>query len=55
MVHKLQTANKGALPELDVSVVPHSTKGLTDEELSKKNVPIPISNITLKLVTVDKK
>jgi hypothetical protein len=55
MVHKLQTANKGTLPELDVSIVPHSTKGLTDEDLSKKNVPIPISNITLKLVTVDKK
>jgi hypothetical protein len=37
-----------------VSVVPHSTKGLSDEELAKKNVAIPISDITLKLVTVEK-
>jgi tyrosinase len=54
-IHKLRTANRGTLPELDVSVVPHSTKGLSDEELVKKNISIPISNITLKLVTVNKK
>ena len=46
---------KGVLPELEVSVVPHSTAGLSDEDLAKKNISIPISNITLKLVTVDKK
>jgi tyrosinase len=55
MIHKLRTANQGTLPELDVSVVPHSTKGLSAEALAKKSVAIPISNITLKLVTVEKK
>ena len=55
IIHKLQTANKGTLPELDVSVIPHSTKGLSDDDLAKQNIAIPISNITLKLVTVDKK
>ena len=55
MIHKLRTANKGVLSELDVSVVPHSTKGLSDDELAKKNLSIPISNITLKLVIVEKK
>jgi tyrosinase len=54
LVHRLRTANKGTLPELDVWVVPHSTRGVSDEDLAKKNVPIPISNITLKLVTVEK-
>ncbi|MDB5309116.1 MAG: tyrosinase [Gemmataceae bacterium] len=54
-VQKLRTANKGVLPELEVFVVPHSTAGLSDEELAKKDVVIPISNITLKLVTVEKK
>jgi tyrosinase len=55
MVHKLRTANKGTLPELDVSVVPHSTKGISDADLEKQNVVVPISDITLKLVTVEKK
>jgi tyrosinase len=54
MIKKLRTANKGELPELEVSVVPHSTAGLSDEDLAKKNLSIPISNITLKLVTVEK-
>jgi hypothetical protein len=31
------------------------TAGLSDEELSKKDISVPISNITLKLVTVEKK
>jgi hypothetical protein len=55
MVQKLRSANKGVLPELDVSVIPHSTAGISDEELAKKDIVIPISNITLKLVTVEKK
>ena len=55
MVQKLRSANKGVLPELDVSVIPHSTAGISDEEIAKKNIVIPISNITLKLVTVQKK
>jgi Common central domain of tyrosinase/Polyphenol oxidase middle domain len=54
LIQKLRTANKGVLPELEVSVVPHSTAGLSDTDLAKKNVEIPISNITLKLVTVEK-
>jgi hypothetical protein len=55
LVQKLRTANNGTLPELDVSVVPHSTKGLSDADLAKQNLAIPISDITLKLVTVDQK
>jgi tyrosinase len=55
LVQKLRTANRGVLPELEVSVVPHSTAGLSDEDLAKKDVVIPISNITLKLVAVGKK
>jgi hypothetical protein len=55
MVQKLRTASRGAMPELEVSVVPHSTAGLSDEELAKKDISIPISNITLKLVTIEKK
>ena len=38
-----------------MSVIPHSTAGLSDEDLAKKNIDIPISNITLQLVTVEKK
>lgn len=55
LVHKLRTANKGTLPELDVSVVPHSPKGFSDADLEKLNIAVPISDITLKLVTVEKK
>jgi len=55
LVQKLRSANKGRLPELEVSVIPHSTTGLSDEELAKKNIDIPISNITLKLVTAEQK
>lgn len=54
LVQKLRSANKGVLPEFEVSVVPHSTAGISDEELAKQNVVVPISNITLKLVTVGK-
>ncbi len=53
LVQNLSKANKGQLPELEVSVVPHSTAGLSDEDLAKQNIKIPISNITLKLVAVD--
>jgi tyrosinase len=55
VVQRLRSANKGKLPELEVSVVPHSTAGLSDDELAKKKLDIPISNITLKLVAVEKK
>jgi tyrosinase len=51
----LRSANGGKLPELEVSVIPHSTAGLSAEDLAKKNIDIPISNITLQLVTVEKK
>jgi hypothetical protein len=54
LVQKLRSANKGKIPEMDVSVIPHSTAGLSDEDLAKKKIEIPISNITLKLVTVEK-
>jgi hypothetical protein len=55
VVQKLRSANKGKLPELEVSVIPHSTTGLSDEDLAKKNNDIPISNITMKLVTAEQK
>jgi len=51
LLQRLRRANGGTLPDLDVAVVPHSTAGLSDEELAKQNITIPISNITLKLVT----
>jgi hypothetical protein len=55
LVKKLRSANKGELPELQVSVIPHSTTGLSDEDLAKKNIDVPISNITLKLVSAEQK
>ena len=55
VVQKIRRANKGTLPELDVSIVPHSTAGLSDEELAKLMIDVPISNITLKLVTPEPK
>jgi hypothetical protein len=55
LVLKLRSANKGKLPELEVSAIPHSTTGLSDEDLAKKNIEIPISDITLKLVTAEQK
>ena len=55
LVQKIRSANRGKLPELEVSVIPHSTVGLSDEDLAKKDVEIPISNITLKLVSAEKK
>jgi tyrosinase len=54
LVQRLRTANKGKLPDLQVWVVPHSTAGLSDDDLAKKKLEIPISNITLKLVTAEK-
>ena len=54
LVQRLRAANKGELPELEVAVVPHSTAGLSDDDLAKKDITIPISNITLKLVTVER-
>jgi hypothetical protein len=55
MVQKITRANKGVLPELDVSIVPHSTAGLSDEDLAKQKIDIPIGNITLKLATAEQK
>ena len=54
VVQRFRTANKGKLPELEVTVKPHSTTGLSDEELAKKDIEVPIANITLKLVEVEK-
>jgi tyrosinase len=51
LVQRIRRANGGALPDLDVAIVPHSTAGLSDEDLAKQDISIPISNITLKLVT----
>jgi tyrosinase len=55
MVEKLRTANKGRLPDLEVAVVPHSTAGLSDADLAKTKIEVPIANITLKLVEPEKK
>ncbi len=53
IVRTLQSANKGNLPDFEVSIVPHSTAGLSDAALAKQKISIPISNITLKLVTME--
>jgi tyrosinase len=50
LVQRIRRANGGTLPDLDVAIVPHSTAGLSDDDLAKKNISIPLSNITLKLV-----
>jgi tyrosinase len=55
VLQKLRSANRNVLPDLEVSVVPHSTAGLTDADLAKQKIEVPISNITLKLVTEEKK
>jgi hypothetical protein len=55
LVQRIRRAHNGTLPELDVTVVPHSTTGLSDADLEKQKIDIPISNITLNLVTADKK
>ena len=38
-----------------MSVVPHSTDGLSAVDLAKKDIEVPVSDITLKLVEPDKK
>lgn len=51
LVQAIRRANKGELPELEVHVIPHSTAGLSEADLAKQKVDIPIGNVTLKLVT----
>ena len=54
----LQEGNQAAGPRVgfvrskEVPVVPHSTAGLSDKELAKKAIDIPISDITLRVVAV---
>jgi tyrosinase len=55
VVQALRRANRGTLPDLQVSIVPHSTAGLTDGDLAKEKIEVPIGNVTLKLVTTEKK
>jgi len=54
-VHAIQIANKGKLPDLAVAIVPHSTRGLSAADLAKQNFQIPVANITLTLITAEKK
>jgi tyrosinase len=54
VVQRLKSANKGKLPEFEVAIIPHSTAGLTAQELAKQKVTIPISNISLTIATVEK-
>jgi Common central domain of tyrosinase/Polyphenol oxidase middle domain len=55
VLQKLRRANDNALPDLEVSIVPHSTAGMSDADLAKEKIDVPISNATLKLITEDKK
>ncbi|HEY1375854.1 MAG TPA: tyrosinase family protein [Gemmataceae bacterium] len=51
VVQAIRRANKDELPELQVLIVPHSTAGLSDADLAKEKTEVPISNVTLKLVS----
>lgn len=55
VVQKLRRANKGVVPELDVIIRPVSTTGVSAEELAKKKIDVPIKDVTLKVVTEEKK
>jgi hypothetical protein len=55
VLQKLRLANGNVLPELEVSLVPHSTSGESDADLANQKIEVPITNITLKLVTEEQK
>ncbi|QVL30804.1 tyrosinase family protein [Telmatocola sphagniphila] len=50
-IQAIKRANKGKLPELQIHIIPHSTTGVSDDDLAKQNLDIPIANITIKLVS----
>ncbi len=52
LVERLRRANGGTIPELDVTIVPRSTAGVSPDELAKRKISIPITDVSLKLVTV---
>ena len=55
VLQKLRRANENTLPDLEVTIVPHSTAGVSDADLAKEKIEVPITNVTLKLVTEEKK
>lgn len=55
VLQRLRRANNNTLPDLEVSIVPHSTAGLSDADLAREKIEVPISNVILKLITEDKK
>lgn len=55
VVERLRTGNKNELPELEVTILPVSTLGLSADELAKKKLEVPIKDVTLQLVTEEKK
>jgi tyrosinase len=55
VLQRLRRANGNALPDLEVTIVPHSTAGVSDDDLAKEKIEVPIANVTLKLVTEEKK
>ena len=55
IVQAIQSESKGKLPDLAMAILPHSTSGLIASDLAKQDVQIPIANITLNVVTAEKK
>ena len=51
VIEKLGRANNNTLPDLEVSIVPHSTNGVSDTDLVKEKIIVPIADVTLKLVS----
>jgi Common central domain of tyrosinase/Polyphenol oxidase middle domain len=56
VLQNIRRENKNELPELQVAIVPHSTDPeMSDEELARKRIQIPISNVTLRLIEEEKR
>ncbi len=55
VLQKLRRANDNVLPDLEVTIVPHSLAGVSDADLAKEKIEVPIANVTLKLVTEETK
>lgn len=55
VLQALQRENKGVLPQLEVKIVPHSTNpAITDQDLAKEQIQVPISNVTLAVIDAPK-
>lgn len=55
VVDRLRTANNNEPPELEVTILPVSTAGLTEAELAEQKTEVPVKAVTLQIVSEGKK